>query len=167
MCAIVGTQMNTQSGKRRAIRRCTGVPQTAGSEAPDEEDALHRVQCLLDVMGILSNELVICANSDENAELSVDDLEVLQSEFTSTMIVQMIQSGKIPQSQELASHLPQLLNPSSRLMLFRHLSSTNTPHNQMIYDRVEGVDRAHILDWAASIADAIRGRRKPLQIQVH
>jgi hypothetical protein len=170
MCAIVGTQMNLASGRRRSIRRCTSVPQTTRSEVHDEADVLRHAQCLFDVIEMLSTELVICANSVENAELSVDFLEVLRSELTSTMIVQMIQSEKrekIRQSAELASHLPQLLNLSSRLMLFRHLSGTKTSHVEKIYDRVEGVDRAHTLAWAASIAEAIRGRRNPLMIQVH
>ena len=162
--------MNLQSGRRRAIRRCTPVPQTTQSEVQDEADALRHAQCLLDVIEMLSTELVICANSVENAELSVDFLEVFRSELTSTMIAQMIQSEKrekIRQSAQLASHLPQLLNLGSRLTLFRHLSGTNTHFNEKSYDRILGVDRVRILDWAASIAEAIRGRRKPLQIQVH
>ncbi len=144
VCAVVGTQMNLQSGRRRAIRRCTCVPQTTQPDVHDESDALRHAQCLFDVLEMLSTELVICSNSVENAELSVDFLDVFRSELTSTMILQMIQSeksAKLRQSVQLASHLPQLLNLSSRLMLFRHLSGTNTPFQQKIYDRVEGVDR--------------------------
>ena len=171
MCAIVGTQMNLQSRRRRRIRRCTSVPQTTRSQVHDEADVLRHAQCLFDVIEMLSTELVIYANSVENAELSVDFLEVLRSELTSTMIAQMIQSEKrekIRQSAQLASHLPQLLNLSSRLMLFRHLTGTNRRHEENVFARVEGVDRVHTLTWAASIAETIRGLNpKPLHIQVH
>ena len=103
MCAIVGTQMNLQSRRRRRIRRCTSVPQTTRSEVHDEADVLRHAQCLFDVIEMLSTELVIYANSVENAELSVDFLEVLRSELTSTMIAQMIQSEKREKNTAIGS----------------------------------------------------------------
>jgi hypothetical protein len=149
-------------------RRCTSGPQAAKSEQHDDADALHRAQLLLDIMESLSNELVICANSDQNAELSIDCLEVLQSDLASTVIADSFRNSRTQTLAQFSSHLPQVLNLSSRILLFRQFSGVDLA-DMMKLNRVLvlGVDRARILDWAASIADAIRGRRNPLYIQVH
>ncbi len=68
---------------------------------------------------------------------------------------------------QLCSQLPQVLSLASRECLFRKISGTSENDLQRLKkDRVNNVERSCILDWAASIAAAMRGRRNPLAIQV-
>ena len=174
-CAIVGTQTNTRSMRAREIRRCTSGSQNAESESHDA-DARQRAEVLLNVMEILSEELEICTTShsaERPAELSIDCLEELQSTLVSAMFGEMfgnssIRGCELQQWAQLSAHLPQVLDLSSRCLLFREVSGTSPGHLQrMKKNRVNGVERGCILDWAASIAAAIRDRRNPLAIQVH
>ena len=171
ICAIVGTQTNTRSMRARDIRRCTGGAQAADSE-PNDADARARAEVLLEIMEILSEELEICTMShsrEARAELSIDSLEELQSQVLSAMFGDSSRrSSELQQWAQLSARLPQVLDRSSRSLLFRLVSGTSTEHLQrMKKDRVNDVERACILEWAQAIAAAIRGRRNPLAVQVH
>jgi hypothetical protein len=133
----------------------------------------HRAQLLLKVMQMLSQELQLCLSThpappDPCAELAIADLEVLQSMFLSARLGEASGRGaSLEMWTKLSTQLPQVLTLSCREYLFRLATGTFPEHFQrMKKDRVNGVDRSCILDWAESIAAAIRGRRNLLAIQV-
>ena len=130
-----------------------------------------RGQLLLQLMRMFCQELQICLTSHPAppkppAYLSIDGIQWLQSMFLSARCGES--SGRNSDSWvQLSSQLPQVLSLGSRECLFRKISGTSENDLQRLKkDRVNNVERSRILDWAASIATAIRGRRNPLAIQV-
>jgi len=145
-----------------------------GSHAIPSSDASvtgHRGQLLLQLMRMFCQELQICLAShpappEPPAYLSIDGIQWLQSMFLSARCGES--SGRNSDSwAQLCSQLPQVLSLASRECLFRKISGTSENDLQRLKkDRVNNVERSCILDWAASIAAAMRGRRNPLAIQV-
>ena len=135
--------------------------------------ACQHARLLLQAMQIVSDQLQICMTShpvppEPPAELGISGLEELQSKVLSARFNESARRGSGFQPyMQLSSLLPQVLDLNCREFLFRQISGTSHEHFQRIKkDRVNGVDRSCILDWAASIAAATRGRRNPLAIQV-
>jgi hypothetical protein len=163
--------------KIREIRRCisTSAPALALTllESHAGDDAL-RAQLLLDAMQLLSRELEVCVMSVPppstglTPDISIDGLSQLQSSLLSAQF----QASKLSELHgwiKLASEAPLLLDPKTRLSLFRKASGASAEDlENMKKDRINGVERSCILDWAAAIISAqLRtGRRNPLAIQV-
>ncbi len=132
----------------------------------------HRAPMVLQLMRIFAQELQLCISShpappEPPAELTVDGIDALQSMFLSARLAESAGRGSAAGWVQLSSHLPQVLSLSCREYLFRRVSGTSEDDLQrMKKNRVNNVERSCILEWAASIAAAMRGRRNPLAIQV-
>jgi hypothetical protein len=144
-----------------------------GTGAANLSAAGQHARLLLLAMQIVSEQLQICMAShpappERPAELSISGLEELQSKVLSARFHETARRSSGFQSyMRLSSLLPQVLDLNCREFLFRQISGTSHEHFQRLKkDRVNGVDRSCILDWAASIAAAIRGRRNALAIRV-
>ncbi len=129
---------------------------------------------MLEAMQVLIRELEVCVmaiplpKSGVTPDISINDLSDMQS----TLLSALCQSSKSSARQgwnELASAVPSLLDFKTRLSLFRKASCTTAEDLENIKkDRVNGVERTRILEWAAAIAAAQfkQGRRNPLSITV-
>ena len=176
LCAIVGTQTNLKSMRAREIRRCTSAspaaPAPAGHSEPQAVDEAHRAELLLEAMQTLSKEFEMCITSFPSPgsgvvhDCSIDGLSELQSTLMSATF-NASRSTERHQWTQLASELPLVLSMKTRSVLFRKVTGTTAEDFQNTKkDRINGVDRSRILEWAAAIAAASRGRRNPLAIQV-
>ena len=176
LCVIVGTQTNLKSMRAREIRRCTPMSSSAPVPAALSEshavDEARRAELLLEAMQTLSAELEMCLmafpspRSGVVHDYSVDGFRELQSTLLSAMF-NASKSSERHQWTQLATELPLVLSMKTRSTLFRKVSGTNPEDFQNTKkDRINGVERNRILEWAASIASASRGRRNPLAIQV-
>jgi hypothetical protein len=123
-------------------------------------------------MQTLSAELEMCLmafpspRSGVVHDYSVDGFRELQSTLLSAMF-NASKSSERHQWTQLATELPLVLSMKTRSTLFRKVSGTNPEDfKNTKKDRINGVERNRILEWAASIASASRGRRNPLAIQV-
>jgi hypothetical protein len=135
-------------------------------QSSDPSFTCTKARSLLQLMEVFAQELQICITSGPAAELAIDDYEGMQSMFLSARLEESAGRGSASWVQ-LASRLPQVFSLNSREILFRRVTGTSEDDLQRLKkDRVNKVERSCILDWAASIATAIRGRRNPLAIQV-
>jgi hypothetical protein len=147
-----------------------------GAVAVDEPP--NQAKLLLRIVRLLASELEFCSTSlipDTELELfqlhqtalSIECLVPLQSTLISSMF--KAASGRnsdIEAWRAFARQLPYILDHSCRLQLFRVFTKTTPQHMQDVrQDRVNGIERSQILDWAAAIAAATRGRRNPLMVQ--
>ncbi len=102
------------------------------------------------------------------SDISIDGL----SEVQSSLLSAKFQASKPSELQawiKLASEVPLLLDFKTRLSLFRKASGASAEVVENLKkDRVNGVERSCILDWAAAITSAQlkKRRRNPLAIQV-
>jgi hypothetical protein len=146
-----------------------GGAAAAGGHAIQSSDpslTCTKARSLLQLMEVFARELQICMTSGPAAELTIDGYEGMQSMFLSARLEESAGRGSASWVQ-LASQIPQVFSLSSREFLFRRVTGTSEDDLQRLKkDRVNKVERSCILDWAASIATAIRGRRNPLAIQV-
>jgi hypothetical protein len=129
----------------------------------------RRGQLLLQLTRMLFQELQICLTSHPAtpappADLSIDGFDELQSVYLSASCAEG--AGRNSDAWvQLSSQLPQVFTLSCRERLFRKISGTSENDLQRLKkDRVNDVERSCILDWAATIAAAMR--RNPLAIQV-
>jgi hypothetical protein len=178
VCSVVGSQMNLRTLKTREIRRCISANASASAlsrlELHASDDAL-RSELVIEAMQVLSRELEVCVMSVPppslgiTPDISIHSLSYLQSSLLSASF-QTSKSSEYHGWTKLASEVPLLLDSKTKLSLFRNASGTCAQDlENMKKDRVNGVDRNCILDWAAAIAFAQRkqGRRNPLAIQVN
>ena len=151
-----------------AIASCSVA---AGSDAASDHG-----ESLLQLVRMLTAELEHCATTlvqtndifqAAQTVLSVKDLSPLQSTLVSSMFKAASSRGSDVQAwSALARQLPHVLDYSCRQLLFRKL--TQTAPEQLLtlrQDRVNNVDRGRLLEWAAAIAAATRGKRNPLMVQ--
>jgi hypothetical protein len=175
LCSIVGTQTNLISMRTRQVRRCTPasppVSQSANSKSHASDDTF-RAELALEAMQILLRELELCVMSmpplDVVPDISIDELSALQSSLMSVSY-QASKSSESRAWNQLASHVPLLLDYKTRLSAFRKASCTGAEQlDNMTKDRVNGVERDCILEWSAAItaSQLKQGRRNPLMISV-
>lgn len=180
VCSVVGTQTNLTTMKVRQIRRCTSASPPAVALAQAEsyagDDAL-RSEFVLHAMQLLSRELEVCAMAVPSPDLvDAPDLSAILrhslSQLHSSLLSAQYQASKSSECRgwsKLASEVPLLLDPNTRLSLFRKACGVSSEELENTKkDRVNGVERSHILDWAAAIVSAQlkQGRHNPLAIQV-
>ena len=176
ICCIVGTQTNLISMRTREVRRCIPSSPPASqstnskSHAPDDT---FRAELALEAMQLLLRELELCVMSmpplDGVPDISIDELSGLQSSLLS-VTYQASKSSESRAWNQLASHVPLLLDYKTRLSAFRKASCTKAEQlENMTKDRVNGVERDRILEWSAAItaAQLKQGRRNPVMISVH
>jgi hypothetical protein len=179
LCSIVGTQTNLRTMRSRNIRRCTSARPAQSSsalllsEAHASEDS-SRAELLLQVMQVLSKELELrvmsipSPASDTVPDICLNHMNGMQSSLLSASFLASKSSERHGWNQ-LSSAVPLLLDFKTRMSLFRKASGTSTEDlENMKKDRVNGVERSRILEWAAAIAAAQlrQGRRNPLTVQV-
>ncbi len=175
LCSVMGTQTNLTTMKTREIRRCTPATSPASQPSPFSthaaDDAL-RAELILEAMKVLSKEFELCVMSipppSRVPDIPIDDLNELQSSLLSANF-QASKSSQRHDWNQLASEIPLVLDPKTRLALFRKASGSAAEDLEtMKKDRVNGVERSRILEWAAAIAAAQlkQGRRNALAIQV-
>lgn len=139
------------------------------------DESLNQGLLLLQLLQFLTYELELCSSTLVDTVnpgmlqtvLSITALAPLQSTLVSSMFkAASSRNSDIHCWRAFARQLPHVLDHSCRLHLFRHLTQTTPDHLMALrQDRVNNVDREHLLDWAAAIVAAIRGRRNPLMIQ--
>lgn len=166
--------------KVRQIRRCTSASPSAVALAHAAsyagDDAL-RSECVLHAMQLLIRELEVCVMAVPSPTLvDAPDLSAILrqdlSQLHSSLLPAQYQASKSSECRgwsKLASEVPLLLDPNTRLSLFRKVSGLSSEELENTKkDRVNGVERSHILDWAAAIVSAQlkQGRHNPLAIQV-
>jgi hypothetical protein len=179
LCSIVGTQTNLRTMRARNIRRCTSARSAQSSSAlsPSEAHASEdssRAELLLQVMQVLSKELELrvmsipSPGSEIVPDICINHMNGMQSSLLSASFLASKSSDRHGWNQ-LSSAVPLLLDFKTRMSLFRKASGTSTEDlENMKKDRVNGVERSRILEWAAAIAAAQlrQGRRNPLTVQV-
>jgi hypothetical protein len=161
--------------KTREIRRCT--PATSPALQPSHfashaaDDAL-RAELILEAMQVLSKEFELCVMSvpppNCAPDVPIDDLNELQSSLLSANF-QASKSSARHEWNQLASEIPLVLDPRTTLGLFRKATGSAAEDlESMKKDRINGVERSHILEWAAAIAatQLKQKRRNALAIQV-
>jgi hypothetical protein len=161
--------------KTREIRRCT--PATSPALQPSHfashaaDDAL-RAELILEAMQVLSKEFELCVMSvpppNCAPDVPIDDLNELQSSLLSANF-QASKSSARHEWNQLASEIPLVLDPRTSLGLFRKATGSAAEDlESMKKDRINGVERSRILEWAAAIAatQLKHKRRNALAIQV-
>ncbi len=139
-------------------------------------EALSQGRTLLQFMQMLTGEFERCSSTlvhiddlfrSAQTALSIKDLAPLQSNLVSSMF--KAASGRNSDFHiwtSFARKLPLILEHSCRLRLFRQFTQTSAENLQALrQDRVNSIDRTHLLDWAAAIVASTRGRRNPLMVQ--
>lgn len=175
LCSVIGTQTNLRTMKTREIRRCTLA--TSPALQPSHfalhaaDDAL-RAELILEAMQVLSKEFELCVMSipppNCPPDVPIDDLNELQSSLLSANF-QASKSSQRHEWNQLASEISLVLDPKTSLALFRKASGSAAEDlESMKKDRINGVERSRILEWAAAIAAAQlkQRRRNALAIQV-
>lgn len=175
LCMVIGTQTNLRTMKTREIRRCT--PATSPALQPSHfashaaDDAL-RAELILEAMQVLSKEFELCVMSvpppNCAPDVPIDDLNELQSSLLSANF-QASKSSARHEWNQLASEIPLVLDPRTSLGLFRKATGSAAEDlESMKKDRINGVERSRILEWAAAIAatQLKHKRRNALAIQV-
>jgi hypothetical protein len=126
--------------------------------------ALEAIQCL-------SRELELFVTSTPCPGsvvpgISIDGLSDMQSSLLSAKF-HSLKSSEYREWMRLAAEAPLLLDPKARLSLFRKACGIEDSESSK-KDRVNGVERCRILEWAAAIiaAQQHRARHHPLAIQV-
>lgn len=159
------------AGAAAVGRSAQGGAEELAIPSSDSSGTDRRGQLLLQLTRMFFQELQICLTSHPAApappaDLSIDGFDELQSVFLSARYAEG--AGRNSDAWvQLSSQLPQVFTLSCREHLFRKISGTSENDLQRLKkDRVNDVERSCILDWAASIAAAMRGRRNPLAIQV-
>jgi hypothetical protein len=177
LCSVVGTQTNLRTMRARGIRRCTAArsPELACAHSASHAlDETSRAELVLEAMRVLTRELEVCVmaiplpKSGVTPDISINDLSDMQSSLLSALC-QASKSSARQGWNELASEVPSLLDFKTRMSLVRKASCTTAEDLESIKkDRVNGVERSRILEWAAAIASAQlkQGRRNPLAITV-
>ena len=139
-------------------------------------EAANQGEALLQLMQMLTGEFERCSSTlvqtddlfqSAQTSLSIKDLAPLQSNLVSAMF--KAASGRNSDFHSwtcFARKLPLILDHSCRLRLFRQFTQTS-PENLLALrqDRVNSIDRSHLLEWAAAIVVATRDRRNPLMVQ--
>ena len=166
------TQTRQTSWARPLPAASLQLPATGGAD-----ESLTQGSLLLQLMQILTQEIERCSSSlvdlgqcapnTPQTELSITNLAPLQSTLVSSMCRAAIsRSSDVPSWRAFARRLPHALDHTCRLHLFRQLTQTTPEHLMALrQDHVTNVDREHLLDWAAAITAAMRGRRNPLTVQ--
>ena len=175
LCSVIGTQTNLRTMKTRELRRCTLA--TSPALQPSHfalhaaDDAL-RAELILEAMQVLSKEFELCVMSipppNCAPDVPIDDLNELQSSLLSANF-QASKSSQRHEWNQLASEISLVLDPKTSLALFRKASGSAAEDlESMKKDRINGVERSRILEWAAAIAAAQlkQRRRNALAIQV-
>ncbi len=140
-------------------------------------EPLSQATVLLRLMQMLTIELEFCSASlvlttsklfqTIQTVLSTSHLDHVLSTLVSSMFMAAVErSCSIQAWRAFACNLPPILDHSCRMHLFRLMTRTTPKDLQVLrQDRVNNVDRNHLLSWAAGIAAATRGRRNRLMVQ--